>query len=516
MSTAATLRTTNRPGPSTGPSTATATANRRYVVARGTLRTAAARVETLHGAEHVVVPVVALLGNAVIRPLGSAGPELVPEHELAAFPHLWNNRPVTLDHPEGGRVSANSPAILERYAMGTVFNAGYAAGELRMEAWINPNRAETLGDEAVRVLEAVAAGEEVEVSVGCYVTVEPRAGSYNGRDYTGVWSGISPDHLALLPAGATGACSVAMGCGTNRAARRALAVQAASINGRTLRAARLSDVSLRDRLWQLLYAVEPGFADIVEVYPADREVFYAVTPTGRAQLFYRTYSIDAQDRVSLNNDRQEVEMTNAYRNVNTAGAHPQQHAAGCQCQQHRARVNADGTVTVSRAEYEETLRNARAYHEEQARIGNYGERAQQVGLARAASEDNRLQDAYERRLAAASGGSSFVASLGIVRQLAAAGARMEVIDQDSTVPSLAARAMSSAHVRKAFSYDDLAQLAEHSPRTLEALAREGDDYDRQRRDFEARGLRVSAITPNTYVIGAASAALRRIRTARRR
>lgn len=174
------------------------------------------RTAMFNGKQNLVVPVVALLGNTVVRPMNSRGAEFVPEKELASSPAGWNGRPIVPDHPDGGRASANSPTVLESQAFGRVFGARYEDGRLKMEAWLDPARADKVGPLAQEVIRRCREGKMVEVSVGVWVTANQKRGSHNGSDYEYEWSQIVPDHLAMLPEGVPGACSVKMGCGAPR------------------------------------------------------------------------------------------------------------------------------------------------------------------------------------------------------------------------------------------------------------------------------------------------------------
>jgi hypothetical protein len=59
-------------------------------------------------------------------------------------------------------------------------------------------------------------GDPIEVSVGSWTLIQQHSGELDGDSYDGVWSVAIPDHLAFLPPGATGACSIDMGCGAPR------------------------------------------------------------------------------------------------------------------------------------------------------------------------------------------------------------------------------------------------------------------------------------------------------------
>lgn len=199
----------------------------RYTVLRGAADAASIRTARYDGVEHLVVPVVALVGDHVMRPLGSEGPEFVPSEVIAIAPDAWAGRSVVEDHPllNGQPISANIPEILEAQSFGTVFNARFEDGRLKVDAYINPERAVRAGakaQEVVRRLRALAAGEEedlVEVSVGAFVLLEKRAGvAPDGTPYDYIWRAALPDHLAVGLGGSKGACSAEAGCGAPRAA----------------------------------------------------------------------------------------------------------------------------------------------------------------------------------------------------------------------------------------------------------------------------------------------------------
>lgn len=194
-------------------------ATRRYLNMRCLAQTAELRHARFDGAEHVVVPVVAMVGDSVVHPVNAETPELVPSVVLAEAPRGWNGRPVLPNHPDGGRASANDPRTLEQMRIGTLFDTRFEDGRLKTEAWIDVARAESLGGEAADVVRRLRRGETVEVSVGAWVTGSRRTGTRDGRRFEFVWTNVIPDHLAVLPAGAEGACSVDMGCGAPRAAQ---------------------------------------------------------------------------------------------------------------------------------------------------------------------------------------------------------------------------------------------------------------------------------------------------------
>jgi hypothetical protein len=175
------------------------------------------REEKYRGRLHLVVPVIALVGDSVVSPLGAAGPEFVPGRELAFAPSGWDGRPVVANHPvmaDGSPISANRPDVLSGEQIGLMFNTRYEDGRLKTEAWID-----TTAEAAAEVIERIRAGEMLEVSVGAFVASERTAGrAASGDEYQWVWSSIIPDHLAIGLNGAKGACSIDAGCGAPRAA----------------------------------------------------------------------------------------------------------------------------------------------------------------------------------------------------------------------------------------------------------------------------------------------------------
>ena len=180
--------------------------------------TGKSRKEKFNGIEHLVIPVVALV-EGVLHSANSEQPELALASEFGKAPAGWNGRPVTINHPEvrGEKVSANSPEILETEQIGQLFNTKLSDKKLKTEAWINVERASELGDEIEATVQRLLDGEVVEVSTGLFSDIEPEEGTHEGEQFFGVWRNVIPDHLAVLTDGNIGACSVADGCGANRA-----------------------------------------------------------------------------------------------------------------------------------------------------------------------------------------------------------------------------------------------------------------------------------------------------------
>lgn len=323
------------------------------------------------GVDHLVVPVVAMVGNAVIRPMHSAGPEFVPSSELALAAAQWNGRPVVPDHPNNGHDSANTPSTHDAAKYGVIFNARFEDSKLKMDAFLDVARAKDVG--AGWVIDKFEAGEMVEISVGAWVRLEAAAGlSPDGIPYEYRWSHILSDHLAIGLNGTRGACSVDMGCGalrTNKesvmsaiaplatespalvAARQIAVTEKTAYQFRTHAAP--SDIQLRDLLYDALRAVEPGFGWIQEVFPkrSGGSVVYAAMPADRIVYYQRSFSM-ADSKVDLSDDRTEVVAQTEWKPASTATEHSHESAgSGCQCQHTNAsnQSTAGNTVVTTEA-----------------------------------------------------------------------------------------------------------------------------------------------------------------------
>ena len=168
------------------------------------------RIQTKNheGKKYLIVPVVMMVEGVHS---GSHGAVLHTAAELGRFPAAWNGIPVTIGHPQdtGGYVSANSPQIIERYAVGKIYNARMEANKLKAEVWVEEAKITTTSPVA---LAYIRQGRPLEVSIGAFTEEDVVTGTYNGENYVAIARNHRPDHLALLP-GETGACSWTDGCG---------------------------------------------------------------------------------------------------------------------------------------------------------------------------------------------------------------------------------------------------------------------------------------------------------------
>ena len=308
--------------------------SQRYVRLTGLADGTKLRTATFEDQEHVIVPVVMLVGDIVVWPMNRPGPEFVPASELEKAASSWNGRHVLPDHPNGGTTSANSPEVLESMAFGRVFAARFEDKKLKCDAWLNVARAEEVGDDATAVIDRVKAGEMVEVSVGAWVTAEESNGVHDGQRYEIIWRDIKSDHLALLPEGVPGACSIEDGCGAPRMNKdgqedemkhNRIAALLESLKGLWVgsdirlnepKDGERSDVELRQALFDAIRADEPGFYDIDVVYFQSKEVVYLIVPEEEMIWIRRSFKVRG-DKITLNDDREEVEMVTRYEPVVT-------------------------------------------------------------------------------------------------------------------------------------------------------------------------------------------------------
>lgn len=313
----------------------------RYLNLKGA--TGKIRTAKFQNREHVVLPVVGLV-EGVIHPVNAPAPEFAPARALARAPGGWNGRPVFCGHPLGGDSSGNTPEILET-AFGLLFNTSssekiLSSKKLEFEAWLDPSKAEEVGEGPVRILERVKNDDMIEVSVGAYILGQEKKGEYKGKKYEFEWEEVVPDHLALLEEGDVGACSNKMGCGTPRTARAHL-ITAAGIeivepemteiktappgarDWLLFRANRKieSNRDLMRALDKALRAIEPGYLGIDDVFPNDNLVVYAVAPGDEFYLLQRGYTVKGES-VELKDKSTKVEPVTRYEPVKAASENP--------------------------------------------------------------------------------------------------------------------------------------------------------------------------------------------------
>lgn len=194
---------------------------------------ASIRIAEFRGQEHTVIPVIALV-EGVLWPANAPQPELALAEEFGRFPEGWDGSPVVFNHPknsEGVPIAANSPEVLEDNAFGQIFNTTLDGDKLKSEIWINSELVKNLSEEAQETIANLISGDKViEVSTGLFTLSEPSVGKFNGEEFKAIWRNIVPDHLAILPEGVVGACSVDDGCGAPRSNKMKPVMRAARLN----------------------------------------------------------------------------------------------------------------------------------------------------------------------------------------------------------------------------------------------------------------------------------------------
>jgi len=167
------------------------------------------RTDIMHGAEHFVVPIVALVEGVHI---GSGGAGFYPAAELDRTAQNWNGVPLTIDHPKdikGTPITANNPETLKQFKVGTFENVHYEGGKLKGEGWIDKNLVTQLSPKTLGI---IMSGSKLEVSTGLFTKSDGVSGEWRGKKFQETLSDFIPDHLALLP-DAQGACNFDAGCG---------------------------------------------------------------------------------------------------------------------------------------------------------------------------------------------------------------------------------------------------------------------------------------------------------------
>lgn len=324
-----------------------------FVTFRGAADKTGIRTEELYGRTWTVVPVVGMV-EGVVHAMNAAEPEFVPFEAYAHYPVQWNGRPVFINHPlddNGNPVAGNTPHTLEAKSVGLIFNTKIKNKKLTMEAWLDNDRQTTV-TELKDMLERIADGDDIEISIGSWVVTEPAEGEHSGRRYASQWTEVTSEHLALLQEGDTGACSRKAGCGVRAAKEKTMAEPRKGIMGAVMSAVRalvapdeLNDNDIRRKLSDALRAA--GISGWVEAVYADKgEFVYCSSVTGyydsAMQYKRQGYTVSDTGVVMLNEGTEVVEPIMTYEPVVLAAAQdapveepaPRAAATGCRCHEH--------------------------------------------------------------------------------------------------------------------------------------------------------------------------------------
>jgi hypothetical protein len=287
------------------------------------------RREQLNGVDHLVVPVIMMVEGVHS---GSHGPILHLASDLGRYPESWDGIPVTIGHPlVGGQyVSANSPAVLQDWAVGRIFNTQITESALKAEAWLDEATLERVSE---ATLQRITNGEVIEVSVGIFSDEEMTQGTWNNERYTAIARNHRPNHLALLP-DEVGACSIADGCGirvnkqekTKEVTKEKLIINAENQNEIFRELNRIgfsvNEVGyneIREKIGNVVYGLDGNGLDhyVEEIY-ADSFVYsqtnYRIEPRIR-KMYKQSYSIGNSGEVELTGEPTHVKKEVSYKPV---------------------------------------------------------------------------------------------------------------------------------------------------------------------------------------------------------
>lgn len=276
---------------------------------------------TLHGRSYIVVPVTMMVEGVH---QGSHGALLHTAEELGKIPESWNGIPVTIGHPtvEGSPVSANSPSVLEEWAVGIVFNTIINDTRLKSEAWLDKEKLQR----NVNLSNRIANGEIIEVSVGVFSEDElVENGVWHNESYTAIARNLRPDHLAILP-NQTGACSIADGCGiriNSKSMKDEEAVKQLKQQGYIVSELVVNESLLKlvEKVRSFVYQMDN---DTTWHYVEDIEdncVIYSKSGKDiESKLYKQGYAITANDKVTFVGDPVEVVRKVDYETVQTNNA----------------------------------------------------------------------------------------------------------------------------------------------------------------------------------------------------
>ena len=284
------------------------------------------RREKLNDRENIVVPVTMMVEGVHI---GSHGPILHLAEELGKYPESWDGIPATIGHPQlnGQYVSANSPAILQDWAVGRIFNTHMPESALKAEVWLDEVDLERVSEETLNRLNN---GDVIEVSVDIFSDEEATSGTWNTESYTAIARNHRPNHLALLP-DEIGACSIADGCGirVNKKGETKVTNEKKVIINSENQSQVLMELNrlgfsinevgyseIREKIAQVVYGFDGNNLDhyVEEIY-SDYFVYTQfnnrVEPRIR-KLYKQSYSIDTANNVVLSGEATHVKREVSY------------------------------------------------------------------------------------------------------------------------------------------------------------------------------------------------------------
>jgi hypothetical protein len=277
-----------------------------------------AKREIINGRDYYVVPMVPIV-EGVHEGLGGAF--FFPASEIEANATDWNGVPLPIGHPieNGQPVSIKENGFEVQLSVGFVRNSVAQKGKLQAEGCIDIEKAKLVNG-GIMVLERIEAGLPLEVSTSMFAPAVGPAGVWNGEAYEATLIKYTPDHIALLP-DATGACSIADGCGVRanknnshkESSMKKILQMLQRGASQWLRDNEASFGAIREQLSQWIERqnstdrynwVEDVFQDY---FVHEQLMIDPVTQkTLSSKMYKRTYSVDANGIVKVNEDPTEV------------------------------------------------------------------------------------------------------------------------------------------------------------------------------------------------------------------
>lgn len=294
------------------------------------INTSGVRKETFQGKEHYVLPVVAAVE-------GVLNGELLTAAAMSASLPAWEGVLVTMSHPKGANgehVSANDKDAIEEYAVGRFFNVHVEDKSMKGEIWVDIESLQSHAD-GQKFIDAIEAGEIVEVSTAYFRKTEKVDGQYNGKHYSTIAYDLVPNHLAIL-VNEIGACSVKDGCGTPRTNEQEDKKMSFSEKVKELleglqgvvvgneMAFRQIENALHGKIVEAEAPTDQEYVSVLAAYN-DTVVYVKENfETGDYALYRRDYSIDGSDSVILGSDKVEVKQVVSFEPANN-----ESEACGC-------------------------------------------------------------------------------------------------------------------------------------------------------------------------------------------
>lgn len=141
--------------------------------------------------------------------------EFLPAEHIHESVEAWRGVPIVPEHPDG---SAHTPAVYAGEQIGAIYEPKPLDDGLRVHAYLDVEKARSVGGLAADVLERLENDETLATSPG-YTTLEDKhqPGVHDGEPYDLTQGVPVPDHVAIFPDDAFLArCSPADGCAAPR------------------------------------------------------------------------------------------------------------------------------------------------------------------------------------------------------------------------------------------------------------------------------------------------------------